>query len=204
MARQQVQKPSGIKWNEVTWYSRLGAIFLFLGVVPVLCFYIGMQYGLIQNLPRGVSPVQTMAHTAVGVPSVAGYYPLYPKDSDGSYIKVTQLGSRIAVTGYTTYQTQYAKNLGELAATTTLDKNGMARLDLTQDATQPCYAYLIFEHRDLYNPATRSFTTSSEINHITVYQSTGGLACGFGNNVSFGGEYNKSSIEPVPLPKVEI
>jgi hypothetical protein len=203
MARRQVQKSSGIKWNEVTWYSRLGAIILFLGVVPVLCFYIGMQYGLIQNLPLALSPVQTTQTTA-GVPSVGGYYPLYPKDSDGSYIKVTQSGSQIAVTGYTTYPTPYAKNLGQLAATTTLDKNGMARLNLTQDATQPCYAYLIFEHRDLYNAQTHSFATSSEINHITVYQSTGGLACGFGNNVSFGGEYTKSSIEPVPLPKVEI
>ncbi len=33
-----------IKWHEVTWYSKLGAIILFLVVVPVLCFYIGMQY----------------------------------------------------------------------------------------------------------------------------------------------------------------
>jgi hypothetical protein len=33
-----------IKWNEVTWYSKWGAIILFLGIVPVLCFYIGIQY----------------------------------------------------------------------------------------------------------------------------------------------------------------
>ncbi len=33
-----------IKWNEVTWYSRLGAIILFIGVVPALCFYIGTRY----------------------------------------------------------------------------------------------------------------------------------------------------------------
>jgi hypothetical protein len=37
---------SGIKWHEVTWYSKLGAIILFLGVVPALCFYIGTQYQL--------------------------------------------------------------------------------------------------------------------------------------------------------------
>ncbi|MBX4192384.1 DKNYY domain-containing protein [Candidatus Parcubacteria bacterium] len=34
----------GIKWHEVTWYSKLGAIILFVGVVPALCFYIGIQY----------------------------------------------------------------------------------------------------------------------------------------------------------------
>ncbi len=33
-----------IKFNEVTWYSKLGAVVLFLLVVPVLTFYIGMKY----------------------------------------------------------------------------------------------------------------------------------------------------------------
>jgi hypothetical protein len=35
-----------IEWHEVTWYSRLGSFILFLGVVPVLTFYIGTQYEL--------------------------------------------------------------------------------------------------------------------------------------------------------------
>jgi hypothetical protein len=35
-----------VRWHEVTWYSKLGAIILFLGVVPVLCFYTGTQYQL--------------------------------------------------------------------------------------------------------------------------------------------------------------
>jgi len=33
-----------IQWNKVTWYSKLGAAALFIAVVPVLTFYIGMQY----------------------------------------------------------------------------------------------------------------------------------------------------------------
>jgi len=33
-----------IKWNEVTWYSKLGAVILFILVVPVLTFYIGRKY----------------------------------------------------------------------------------------------------------------------------------------------------------------
>jgi len=36
-----------IEWNRVTWYSKLGAIILFLGVIPALCFYIGTQYEVI-------------------------------------------------------------------------------------------------------------------------------------------------------------
>ncbi len=42
-----------MKWNEVTWYSRIGAIILFVGVLPVLTFYIGMQYEkLLQQTQR--------------------------------------------------------------------------------------------------------------------------------------------------------
>jgi len=35
-----------IKWNEVTWYSKLFAAIFLLGVLPVLAFYIGTQYEL--------------------------------------------------------------------------------------------------------------------------------------------------------------
>ena len=33
-----------IKFNEVTWYSRWAAIIFFIGVLPALAFYIGVQY----------------------------------------------------------------------------------------------------------------------------------------------------------------
>jgi hypothetical protein len=33
-----------IKFNEVTWYSKLAAVILFLVVIPALTFYIGTQY----------------------------------------------------------------------------------------------------------------------------------------------------------------
>ena len=33
-----------IKFNEVTWYSKLAAILVFLLVLPILTFYIGTQY----------------------------------------------------------------------------------------------------------------------------------------------------------------
>jgi hypothetical protein len=55
MLPQQSDPSQEIKWHEVTWYSKLGAIILFLGVVPVLCFYIGTQYELTQQpLEKGV------------------------------------------------------------------------------------------------------------------------------------------------------
>jgi hypothetical protein len=40
-----------MKWNEVTWYSRLGAIVVCFGVIPVLTFYIGTQYSSVQEKP---------------------------------------------------------------------------------------------------------------------------------------------------------
>jgi hypothetical protein len=33
-----------IKFNEVTWYSKLAAVIFFLAVLPILTFYIGMEY----------------------------------------------------------------------------------------------------------------------------------------------------------------
>lgn len=33
-----------VEWNAVTWYSRLAAIIVFVGILPILNFYIGMKY----------------------------------------------------------------------------------------------------------------------------------------------------------------
>ncbi len=46
-----------MKWNEVTWYSRLGAFILFFGVIPALAFYIGTEYREVAHLnPETVEP----------------------------------------------------------------------------------------------------------------------------------------------------
>lgn len=37
-----------IQWNKVTWYSRWGAIILFMLLIPLLTFYIGMRYQEVQ------------------------------------------------------------------------------------------------------------------------------------------------------------
>jgi|GEM_PF-3476791 hypothetical protein len=50
-----------VQWNTITWYSRLGAIILFIGIVPVLCFYIGTQYELVISMPT--IPVQNTSAT---------------------------------------------------------------------------------------------------------------------------------------------
>ena len=54
-----------IKWNEITWYSRLGAIVLFIGVVPTLSFYLGVQYQAViaiqQSQITTISPIKVTA-----------------------------------------------------------------------------------------------------------------------------------------------
>ena len=64
----------GIKWNEVTWYSKLGAIILFIFVVPALAFYIGMQYQAVLDLeavvPTYVNPTPTTHGTQGSLPEI--------------------------------------------------------------------------------------------------------------------------------------
>lgn len=48
-----------MKWNEVTWYSKLAAVIFFLGVFPALTFYIGTQYqevkmNHVQTIPENI------------------------------------------------------------------------------------------------------------------------------------------------------
>ena len=33
-----------IEWNRATWYSKLVAIFVFIGFIPVIAFRIGKEY----------------------------------------------------------------------------------------------------------------------------------------------------------------
>jgi hypothetical protein len=89
MPPQQPTISSGIKWNEVTWYSKLGAIILFLAVVPTLCFYIGMQYELTQQsiVNRPVLQNQTTPSTASSTKIYSntqfGFDFTYPTEPDG-------------------------------------------------------------------------------------------------------------------------
>ncbi len=46
-----------IKWNEVTWYSKILAIILFVGVFW-LGFYLGQKYGFTQGVLEGTPEVR--------------------------------------------------------------------------------------------------------------------------------------------------
>jgi hypothetical protein len=42
-----------IQFNKVTWYSRLLALILFLGIIPLIAFYIGTQYETAEQAASG-------------------------------------------------------------------------------------------------------------------------------------------------------
>ncbi|MFA6601633.1 MAG: hypothetical protein WCT02_02110 [Candidatus Paceibacterota bacterium] len=46
-----------IEWNKVTWYSKLGALILFVIVVPFLTFYIGREYERIFAFSKAIIPL---------------------------------------------------------------------------------------------------------------------------------------------------
>lgn len=63
-----------IVFNEVTWYSKLAAIIVFVGLIPALMFYIGKEYGevtALADIPAYVAvdqPIVT-AHTVSPIPA---------------------------------------------------------------------------------------------------------------------------------------
>jgi hypothetical protein len=60
----------GIEWNKVTWYSKLGAIILFVGVVPALSFYIGTQYQLMVSAEPALISTE-FTYPSISLPVVA-------------------------------------------------------------------------------------------------------------------------------------
>ena len=58
---------NNIKFHEVTWYSKLAAIIFFIGVLPVIAFCIGKQYGEVTALadtPIYVAPAPVVTAPA--------------------------------------------------------------------------------------------------------------------------------------------
>ena len=83
-----------IKWNKVTWYSRLVTLILFLGVFPALTFYIGTQYEFVILSYKYPAPTFTIVgHVRSGQvsastlqePTTNGY-----SSPSGEYTAVTQ------------------------------------------------------------------------------------------------------------------
>jgi hypothetical protein len=89
---------AGVKWNEVTWYSKLGAIILFVGVIPALSFYIGMQYQAVKDMQDSTK------HEISFTPKIfqASSSPPMNIPSDWKTVTNTEYGFSISVPNYFT------------------------------------------------------------------------------------------------------
>jgi hypothetical protein len=106
-----------IKWNEITWYSRLGAIILFLGVVPALSFYIGIQYESI---------LSTQDHSKVVSPEVGAYPPTIAPLASSTNVHVS-VSSEFILSGTTTAPGTLPSNGGvEVKIIPNKDESGTA------------------------------------------------------------------------------
>lgn len=56
-----------IKFNEVTWYSKLAAILFFMGVLPLVTFYLGVQYGIVIEQKRALESAVAIVPALPGV-----------------------------------------------------------------------------------------------------------------------------------------
>lgn len=63
-----------IKWNEVTWYSKLAAVIFFIGVLPILTFCIGAQYEKAKSEYVIVSPQVEIIPVTQNSVTVSGTY----------------------------------------------------------------------------------------------------------------------------------
>jgi hypothetical protein len=75
-----------IKFNEVTWYSKLAATIFLLGIFPTLTFYIGIKYQESQDIPRVVEIPFTPRTSSVITPVATST----PEVSNTSELRIQQ------------------------------------------------------------------------------------------------------------------
>lgn len=89
-----------IKFNEVTWYSKFAAIVFFLGVFPLLTFYLGMQYGIVLELQKDAATVPTTLppRPADATTTAAIMYELIPgSDPAFTYPQITNYADEVVM-----------------------------------------------------------------------------------------------------------
>jgi hypothetical protein len=62
-----------IKWSEVTWYSRWGALILFLIIVPIIAFFIGQRYQEVKELKKVEEDIVVDTGTSSPVSGVVSF-----------------------------------------------------------------------------------------------------------------------------------
>jgi hypothetical protein len=123
-----------IKFNEVTWYSKLAAVIFFLVIVPLLVFYIGTQYQEVKSLNamgnsfQGSASVVAKKSKSKDVEEVGALVLKALKNKD--YVALANLtsseGLTVSLAPYKIFGQEVAWTYGDedsFGATTTAKKN---------------------------------------------------------------------------------
>ena len=194
----------GIQWHEVTWYSKLSAIILFIGVIPALCFYIGEQYGEVQQInaydarqiqiskkePPDIQAAASVQNSsAISSESVEGYYTALDRHASLN-VQQSSPGS-VTVEGAARYargNNQY--NTGDFDWTIGTLHDNVAHIPLNS----LCDLYLVFYTKNTLGTEEKLFRA-----RMSASETTDGGVCNFGTNVSFEGAYARESTTTHPL-----
>ncbi len=183
---------SGIKWHEVTWYSTLGAIILFLFVVPILCFYIGTQY---QETLTIQEPAPVLVTTQQSQGSVHNW--TFGHYNDGSLAEIgveSGPNNTLHITGEAQHAQLYGYHVGELNVVANINHANDRYVSATYDDGENCLMDFLF----IKDPGHRVFyyDASSMETRGLIVSDTGDTNCGWALNVRFHGEYTVSEDTP--------
>ena len=172
-----------IKWHEVTWYSKLGAIIFFIGVLPASTFYLGMAFQE-STTPEvrlgGISATQVVPATP-STEEVEGLKGTYVR-GDSSITVAYVRGDLFHITGEAlissaTPDGEAYANVGDIDMTIPIT-NGMAHYRaLTAADTDPTHQECIIDF------AFRSNKVDITTDNL--------LSCDWGMGVDFAGQYIK-------------
>ncbi len=79
-----------IQWNEYTWYSRLAALIVFILLLPILTFYLGVQY---QKTADVLSMAETSSVVVGNISHRASAKPVIVIDSTSNSTSTTSITS---------------------------------------------------------------------------------------------------------------
>ena len=167
-----------IKLYEVTWYSKLGTGLFFIGVLPLLTFYMGTQYELaLQSLSSPQSPWVIYSLQSTANMQLTGTY-VGPHEAELTVS--ADRGDLLHISGQT-YFPIYSES-------GTVDSANMGELDITVPVVRGTAHYSSSEYSVDGTPCEIDFEFKENNLRISTHNT---MVCGWGAHVDFAGIYVK-------------
>lgn len=191
---QEVQTPPfRIRWNQVTWYSKLGAIIVFLGVVPALSFYVGQQYQSVYDLKKTIIITPQQApKSQYNDAWTYGHYVRGVVDPDGEIGVEAAANNTLHITGFALHQQLHGFHLGDLDVMAKITSRSQNTVNATYGDADGCIINFLFRN---YSPVNQASGITADERGVSIAD-TGDDNCGWGVNVRFHGDYWLSKDTP--------